>query len=297
MGRGAAVGDIDLIEIDTGSLVFTARASGPVDGRAVFLLHGFPQTSYSWRHVLPALGAAGFRAIAPDQRGYAEGARPDGVEHYRMANLVGDVLAMADRIGADRFDVVGHDWGGGVAWYLAGVHPERLHTVTAVSTPHPQALTAVLEASAAGGGGDQAERSSYMQVFRQGGGVAEAALLGPEGDGAGLRALYAASGLDPAESEEYVRVLTRPGALTAALNWYRAVDRSDVGSVGSIGVPTLYIWSTADVALGREAAEATAGHVGGPYRFEVLEGVSHWVPEEAADDVSRLLLEHFAAHS
>lgn len=289
--------DIERIEIDTGGLVFSARASGPVDGRTVFLLHGFPQTSYSWRHVLPALGGAGFRAIAPDQRGYSAGARPEGVEHYRMPNLVGDVLAMADSLGAHRFDVVGHDWGGGVAWYLAGSHPERLRTVTAVSTPHPQALTAALQASAAGGGGDQAERSSYMQVFREEGGVAEAALLGPEGDGTGLRALYAASGLDPAESEEYVRVLTQPGALTGGLNWYRAVDLSDVVGLGPIGVPTLYIWSTGDVALGREAAEATAGYVKGPYRFEVLDGVSHWVPEKAADDVARLLLEHFAAHS
>lgn len=288
---------IESITIDTGEYVFSARAAGPESGRTVFLLHGFPQTSYAWRHVLTALGDAGYRAVAPDQRGYAEGARPEGVEHYRMPFLVGDMLAMADSMGAHQIDLVGHDWGGAVAWNVAGRHPERLRTVTAVSTPHPAAFTDAIRSSAAGGEGasDQAERSSYMLFFRQEG-VAETTLLGPDGDGAGLRNLYLGSGLAAEEADEYVRVLTQPGALTGGLNWYRAVDIGDVEGLGPIVTPCLYVWSTDDVALGRDAAEATAQYVKGEYRFEILEGISHWIPEKAPDELARLLLEHLATH-
>ena len=96
------------------------------------------------------------------------------------------------------------------------------------------------------------------------------------------------------DAEEYVRVLKEPGALTAALNWYRAMKPGLVGDIGPITMPTMFVWSTNDIALGREGAEATGQHIDGPYRFEVLEGVSHWIPEEAADDLNRLLLEHLA---
>src|SRR5207302_1551978 len=113
-------------------------------------------------------------------------------------------------------------------------------------------------------------------------------------DAAGLRAVFA--GHDEDAIDEYVRVLTRPGAMTAALNYYRAMDGTLAG-IGPIEVPTLFIWSTDDVAVGRAGAEATGQHVKGPYRFEVLEGVSHWIPEEAPDTVNRLLLGHLASPS
>jgi pimeloyl-ACP methyl ester carboxylesterase len=280
--------NLERIEIPVGDLVFSGRASGPGDGRCVLLLHGFPQTSWSWRHQLQALAQAGHRGVAVDQRGYSEGARPAGVEHYAMPHLVSDVVAVADRLGCDRFDVVGHDWGGAVAWNLAGRHPDRVRTLTVVSTPHPAAFAATL----LDGRDDQAQRSSYMAFFRQPE-VPEQTFLAD--GGAGLRTLFEASGL-AGEADEYVSVLTQPGAMTAALNWYRAVDIADVREMGAVTSPTLYVWSTEDVALGRAAAEATAAHVSGPYRFEVLEGVSHWVPEEAPADLNRLLLEHLAAH-
>jgi pimeloyl-ACP methyl ester carboxylesterase len=281
--------DMDTLEIPVGEMTFSARANGPKDGRLVLLLHGFPQTSYSWRHQLEALGEAGYRAVAFDQRGYSSGARPEGTAHYKLDHLVADVIAVADWLGGHRFDLVGHDWGGAVAWQTAGRYPDRLRTLTVVSTPHPAAFTSSLSAGGGrGGDGDQAQRSSYMEFFQQPE-VPEQTFLAD--DAAGLRNLYAASGLGE-DTEEYVRVLTEPYCMTGALNWYRAASIADVQGMGTITTPTLYVWSTNDVALGREAAEATADHVQGPYRFEVLEGVSHWIAEEAPDRLNALLLEH-----
>ena len=273
---------VEGLELTVGDLVFDARTDGPDGGDLVLLLHGFPQTSFSWRHQLPALAAAGYRAVAPDQRGYSPGARPADVGEYRFDRLVGDVLGFADALGGDRFHLVGHDWGGAVAWQVAGRHPDRLLTVTSVSTPHPAAFRRAIQ------DGDQRDRSSYMQFFRSP--EAEAFFL--DNDAAGLRALYTASSLPDDAVEEYVRVLTQPAAMTGALDWYRAADLGLVEGLGPITMPTMYVWSTYDPALGREAAEAAAGHVDGPYRFEVLEGVSHWIPEQAPGELNALLLAH-----
>jgi pimeloyl-ACP methyl ester carboxylesterase len=271
-----------LIEIPVGEYTFSARAEGPEDGRLVLLLHGFPQTSYSWRSQLKALGDAGYRAVAFDQRGYSPGARPPEVAAYAIPHLVADVLAVADWLGGHQFDLIGHDWGGGVAWQVAGRYPERLRTLAVVSTPHPGAFTSALR----DGGADQSQRSWYMEWFQQPD-VPEQSFL--DNDAAMLRGMFPGG-----DSDEYVRVLTQPGAMTGAINWYRAASIGDVEAMGPVTTPTLYVWSDQDVALGREAAEATRSHVKGPYRFEVLEGVSHWIPEEAADRLNDLLLEHLA---
>ena len=275
------------VELAVGNLAFEARADGPGDGELVLLLHGFPQTSLSWRNQVGALAAAGYRAVAPDQRGYSPGARPADVGEYRVERLVGDVLGFADALDVERFHLVGHDWGGAVAWQVAGRHPERLRTVTSVSTPHPGAFRRSIQE------GEQRDKSSYILFFRS----PEAEPFFLDNDAAGLRALYSASGLSDDAVEEYVRVLTQPGAMTGALNWYRAADLGLVEGLGPITTPTMYVWSTYDPALGREAAEATAAQVEGPYRFEVLEEVSHWIPEQAPDRLNALLLEHLGGAS
>ena len=278
---------VALVELAVGDLVFDARAEGPADGELVILLHGFPQTSFSWRNQLDALAAAGYRAVAPDQRGYSPGARPADVGEYRVERLVGDVLGIADDLDVERFHLVGHDWGGAVAWQVAGRHPERLRTLTSLSAPHPAAFRQSIQ------DGEQRDKSSYMLFFRS----PEAEPFFLDNDAAGLRALYTASALADEAVEEYVRVLTQPGAMTGALNWYRAADLGLVEGLGPITMPTMYVWSTYDPALGREAAEATAAHVEGPYRFEILEGVSHWIAEEAPDALNTLLVEHLGAAS
>jgi pimeloyl-ACP methyl ester carboxylesterase len=270
-----------------GDLVFDVRLAGPEDAEAVVLLHGFPQTSLSWRHQLPALAAAGYRVIAPDQRGYSPGARPEAREAYGMSFLVGDVLALADEFGIGRFHLVGHDWGGAVAWQVAGRHGERLLSLVSLSTPHPAAMA---EAYSGEIGGDQLTRSAYVDMFRAEG--AENGMLANEM--AGLRLVLQASGLTEAESQPYLDAIGNVPTLRAALNWYRAASLADVDEMGPITMPTLYIWSTNDPALGREAAEATGKHVDGPYTFVELEGVDHWVAEHAVDETNRALLDNFA---
>jgi pimeloyl-ACP methyl ester carboxylesterase len=151
---------IEPLQLPARGLAFDALAAGPPTGELVVLLHGFPQTSACWTQLLETLAAAGYRAVAPDQRGYSPGARPTTVSAYRLPELVADVVAIADRLDAETFHLVGHDWGGVVAWRLAGHQPERVATLTAVSTPHPRAFARALVA------GTQGLRSAYIPVFR-----------------------------------------------------------------------------------------------------------------------------------
>jgi pimeloyl-ACP methyl ester carboxylesterase len=278
---------IERIEVPAGAYVFSALAAGPVDGRLVLLLHGFPETSASWTKLMPVLADAGYRVIAPDLRGYAAGARPEGVEHYRMSHLVADVLAIVDPMGGHHFDLVGHDWGGLIGWYVAGRYPDRLRTWTSLATPHPLAAAAGIRGEL---GDDQVQRFSYVGLFQQEG-LMEQAFAGD-----GLRNMLSGQGVGGDELEEYVRVLAEPGALTAALNMYRANPFDSLPDTGPITVPTLYVWATDDLALGPDAAETTAQYVTGEYRFERLERASHWIPEHSAEQVAPLLLEHLAAH-
>lgn len=265
---------------DVAGFTFDGLVAGPEDGEPVLLLHGFPQSAAMWQAQLEALATAGYRAVAFDQRGYSPRARPADVEQYRIGHLVADTLAVA---GPEPFHVVGHDWGAVVAWHLAAKHPERIRSLTALSVPHPLAFaTALLSPTS-----DQRAQSGYVAFFRMADTAEEVLLHG------GLAAMLAASAY-PLDIDERVQAMSEPGALTGALNWYRAIDLSLV-QIGKVTVPTLYLWSTGDVALAREGAEATAGHVDGPYRFEVLQGVSHWIPEEVPDVLNRLLLEHLAA--
>jgi pimeloyl-ACP methyl ester carboxylesterase len=276
--------------IAVGDLTFDASVEGPESGPGVLLLHGFPQTSLAWSAALPALAGAGYRACAFDQRGYSPDARPSAVEAYRTPELVGDVLGVADALGFDRFHLVGHDWGGAIAWQVAGRHAGRVLTLTVVSTPHPAAFGAAL---AGEHGGDQQQRSGYIEMFR----APDSQNLFLANDAQGLRMLFGVSGMPEGGGDRYVEALGTPEALGAALNWYRAADLTLVEGLGPISMPTMYVWSTEDPALGREAAEATGAHVAGPYRFEVLEGVGHWVPEAAPDRMNALLIDHLASVS
>jgi pimeloyl-ACP methyl ester carboxylesterase len=281
---------IDRLEVDANGFTFTARAAGPHDGRRVLLLHGFPQTSWCWREQLSALGDAGYRAVAPDQRGYAAGARPPNIDDYGLPHLVDDVLALADTMEMDTFDLMGHDWGGLLSWIVAARHPERVRSLSVVSTPHPLALRHALK----GGDPTQAERSQDTDAFRLPD-VPERLLLGPDGNGSGLLDLLCAGGLDRSDAEAYAAVLTQPGAMTAALNWFRAMKEEDLDDLPLVSVPTLYVWSSGDAALGKSAAEASASFVAGRYQFVVLDDVSHWIPEMAPRALSRLLIAHLSS--
>lgn len=288
-GEGEGDGFVARTHVRVGSHVHTALVAGPADGERVLLLHGFPQFAESWSQQLTALGTAGYRALAVDQRGYANAARPDRVADYALDRLVDDALAFAAALGGGPFHLVGHDWGGLVAWAVASAHPDLLASLTVLSTPHPTALRQALAADP-----DQVRRSSYIPYFQQPGGVAEAALLAH--GAAGLRHLYAEA-LPPHQVDTYVTRLAGPGALTAALNWYRALPEAPTPPAGRIEVPTLFVWGDQDPALGRTAAEATGALVDADYRFEVLADAGHWLPEAHARFVEPALLAHLAAHA
>jgi len=276
---------MESFEVTAGDLTFRGVATGPVDGRLVLFLHGFPQSSLEWRAQMAALADAGYRAVAFDQRGYSPRARPGDVESYGVVHLVADVLAVADDMGGHQFDLVGHDWGAAVAWHLAGRYPRRVRTLTAVSVPHPKSFRAAMAK------GDQAERSAYMLWFRTKPDEAEEMLLAD--DGTLLRTMFGELG---ASADDYVRLMQEPGALRGALSWYRAMGPDDVNDLGPVTAPTMFVWSDGDPAIGADAAHACEEHVDGPFRFEVLEGVDHWIPEKAADQLNRLLLSHLGAN-
>ncbi|WP_028183308.1 alpha/beta fold hydrolase [Salinispora arenicola] len=260
------------MRIDAREFTFDVRVGGPPAGPPVLLLHGFPQHSGEWADVVPILHAAGLRTYALDQRGYSPGARPRPVGAYRLAELVGDAAAVLEALGIDAAHVVGHDWGAVVGWGLAAGHPSRVRTLTAVSVPHPAAMAHALTNDMS-----QRARSAYMGLFRRTG-TAEAVLLALRATG--LRRMLAGAG-DADRVADYVEPMRAPGALTAALNWYRAMSRRDLAAVGPVSVPTTYVWSDRDVAIGRTAADGCAAQVTGDYRFVELAGVSHWIPDRA----------------
>jgi pimeloyl-ACP methyl ester carboxylesterase len=266
-----------------GDMVFDVTDGGPPGGEPVVLLHGFPQDRTAFDRLAPVLHGAQLRTLAPDQRGYSPGARPTGRGQYRVRETVEDVLALLDAAELDGAHVVGHDWGGATAWALAAWHPDRVRTLTALSTPHPAAMQQALLHS------DQALRSYYVGVFQLPF-LPETALLA--GHGALLRRMLSSGGLPVEAVDRYVARMREPGALSAALNWYRAVPWSTRDKVGTVSVPTLHVWSTGDAFLGRAAIEATRRFVRGPYRLEVLDGVPHWIPELAADRVGELVTAH-----
>ena len=283
---------VELRRIETGpGLVFDVSIAGDAAAPLVLLLHGFAVSRRLYDAQLPALAEAGYFAVAPDQRGYSTGARPDPgdpARHYDIELLIGDALGLAAAVGhgARRFHLVGHDWGGSLAWEIAARHPERLGSLTMLSRPHPDAFGRALREDP-----EQPHRSRHHKAFLEPG--AAAGLLAD--DARWLRARHAAQGVPPAATEKHLSVLGSPAAMEAALAWYRA--RGTVHRpIGPVEVPTLFIWGDADDTVGRVAAEGTADFVQAPYRFEALPGVGHYPPDQVPERVTALLLDHLAAH-
>ncbi len=267
-------------------LAFTVERCGPDHGEPVLLLHGFPQSRHAWREVLPTLGAAGWRCAAPDQRGYSPGARPAGTDAYRIDRLVDDALGLVDALGAPRAHLVGIDWGGQVAWHAASRAPDRIASLAVLSRPHPVAFGSALRDDPV-----QKARSGHHRTLL----AEDAPRRWRRGGDADIERGLLDRGVPPALAAAHAATLEPPGALEAAIEWYRAAAGGlGADAMAPIRVPTLYVWGTEDHTVGRVAAERTAAHGGPAYRFVEIEGAGHYLPEQVPERIAALLLEHLA---
>lgn len=271
------------VRIPARGLEFRARVANLAGrGSGLLLLHGFPETSGMWEPLIEVAAAAGFRLVAYDQRGYSPGARPDTVEAYRLPELQADALAVADAVGFERFHLVGHDWGSVVGWSVTGGEPARVLSWTSLSIPHGGAVAAAREPG---------PPPLYVRVLRTRG-LAET-LLGAF-DFALLRAGWDA--MPPALIDEYLAVLREPGALTAAIRWYRALPL-EAGPTDlvppKVGTPVLYVWGNRDlpVFVGPRVQAAHARFMTGPFESIELDA-GHWLMQEETEAVVAAVLRH-----
>ncbi len=265
--------------IELGDLVFRVTDEG--SGEPVVLLHGFPDSAHLWRHQIPALTAAGLRVIAPDLRGFGESSQPAGQAAYRLPTVMGDVLGIADALGIERFRLVSHDWGAAVGWALAAYQPARVERHAALSVGH---LTALWNAGLA-----QRRRAWYMLLFMHEG-HAEEILM--RDDWLWFRDLFA----HHPEMDTWLRNLGRPGALTAALNWYRANVGVETWTregwvLPRVTVPTLGVWSSGDAYLTETQMVTSAQYVDAAWDYHRVEGASHWLMLDRPQYVARLLVD------
>jgi len=274
----------------TGAVRLAVTRAGRPDAPVVVLAHGFPELAYTWRHQIPVLAAAGYQVLAPDQRGYGRSSCPADVAAYDIHALTGDLVALLDSVGAERAVFVGHDWGATVVWNVAQLHPDRVAAVAGLSVPPvPRPRTRPTEAF--GKFGDD----FYILRFQEPG-VADAELgADPR---ATLHALLAGAPdaplpdwLSAADLDFYASEFTRTG-FTGGLNWYRNMDRNwATTEPTTIAVPALFIGGRADPVLGFTRTDRAREVVTGPYREEWLDGAGHWIPQDHAADVNRILLE------
>ena len=269
------------MRITVNGLDFAVDVRGPDDGTPVLALHGWPDRGALWDDQVPALNAAGFRTIAPDLRGFGDSARPEGVEHYNILLLAGDALGILDHLGIERAHVVGHDWGAALAWAIAGLMPDRVDQLVAMSVAHPSAFSR--------GGIPQRRLSWYMLLFQLEG-IAEQWLS--MDDWANLRA-FAEGHLG---IEQVIADVSRSGALTSTLNWYRAnVPPESIVAPATelppIAADTLGIWSSGDAFLLEAPMQQSGAHVSGSFRYERIDGASHWMQLDAPGELNRLLLD------
>jgi pimeloyl-ACP methyl ester carboxylesterase len=255
------------------------------EGRPVLLLHGFPDSSRLWRHQIPALTGAGMRAIAPDLRGLGDSDKPEGVKQYAISRSVADMVAVLDALEVERVHVVGHDFGAVVAWAFAAYLPDRVDRLVAMSVGHP--ATGRIRST-------QDREMAWYQLLFQFEGLAEELL--PRDDWRLLRDWVR----DDGDVERYVADLSRPGALTAGLSWYRAnldprFELTPRPPVPPVAAPTLGLWSSEDHFLAEHRMIRSGEHVTGPWRYERIDRASHWMQLDRPGVINALLLEFLAA--
>jgi pimeloyl-ACP methyl ester carboxylesterase len=291
--------------IKNGNLQLHYIAEGANDGEPVLLLHGFPQFSYEWRHQIKALATAGYRAVAPDLRGYNLSDKPEKVEDYAIGQLISDIGAFYQAFGWRKANIIAHDWGGGIAWAFVIYQPQLVSKYIAMDIPHPAAMAKAMQS-----GVQQLQRSWYMWFF-QTPGAAEYAfggenidrfidwvLLGKqEGNGDTITWGSGKHIFSPEDIATYKQMLSQPGQLTAAINYYRAninpaqIIKPRENPFPPVQVPTMLIYGTQDFAFADSVWEDSAQYIAAPFKKVAIEGAGHWTPEEAPAEVNRHILE------
>jgi len=272
-------------EIEANGLTFQAREAG--EGEPVMLLHGFPETSHMWVRLMDDLAAAGYHSIAPNQRGYSPGARPEDVSEYRYENLGGDVLAIGKAAGFDRFHLVGHDWGAGAGWLALGIDPSPIQSWTAMSVPHIEGFARAVY--------DDADEELYRGFLGMLSDPNTAATMAGD-DCAGLRAAAWTSS-SPEEVDDYVSVFRDPKAMQGGINWYLAGDMhkraftDDSFPIGPVDTPTLMIRGVNDPYVRQMAFDYAEPYMKGPYRVVNVEA-GHWLIQEAYEQCRDEILAH-----
>jgi pimeloyl-ACP methyl ester carboxylesterase len=271
---------IEIRELTANGMSFRCRVCGMNNiGDSVILLHGFPETSHMWEGVLQFLASQGYRCLAPDQRGYSPGARPQDVNSYRIDEIASDIVALADAVGFQKFHLVGHDWGAGCGWTLIQFYSDRVHTFSALSIPHLAAFRTAKNTDS-----EQKKRSWYIDFFQL--------PLIPEIIFSMIIAI-APSGFwshsTKAEVAEYVSVFRRFDALQGIINWYRANQNFDL-EYGEVFVPTTMIWGNKDIAIARAGMEMTKQYMKGDYKFIELDA-GHNLVQEQFEPVTQAIFE------
>jgi pimeloyl-ACP methyl ester carboxylesterase len=278
---------VNEIEIVARGLTFDALTDGPSDGPLLILLHGLPRNRWEWHHQIPAMAELGFRVVAPDLRGFCEGARPEGVEAYHVDEYACDVLAIADALGHESqpFHLMGTSIGSVIAWWLAAKHPDRVATLVGINIPHPGAL-ATGRSGTATTGESQDAKFDYMVAAAQAGNERTV-----------FEAMLAGQGVPPEESAPYRTALDSDDALRAVYHWYRAIPLWSGERLGPVPMPTLFIWPTGSTNVAAASVEANADWVTGPYRLEIVEDVHQPALQAAPERLTPLLLEHLSEHA
>lgn len=274
---GANMTDNRIVEFRRGPYRFDVVDTGPLDGPIAILLHGFPQSPASWTKVAALLNERGIRTLAPMQRGYAVDARPRWRWQYRSSQLFADIDQLIATVGSD-VHVVGHDWGAHVAWGVAGTNP-AVRSVTAVSVPHSAAFVRSWFTS------NQLLKSWYMFAIQ----IPLLADMLPRLSRRRFDAGLRSGGMTDEMIESVNRDVIDTGGFTGALNWYRGMPFASPSAIRRIKIPTAYVWSDRDIALGPVGARLTERYVDGPYRFEVFEGASHWIPDERPVELAAVI--------
>jgi epoxide hydrolase 4 len=278
----------DTAHIDTNGIKLRVVMAGPEDGQPVILLHGFPEFWYGWRKQIPALARAGYRVIVPDQRGYNLSDKPGGVKSYRMDMLVADILGLIDKLGYQKVNLIGHDWGAAVAWEFAIRHPERLCKLGILNVPHPAVMRNFLRR----GDPEQLRRSWYIFAF-QIPWLPEYFLR--KNDYRNMVRSVRGSGeihtFTSEDIEKYKEAWSQPGAMTGMVNWYRAAARYWRKSKGNqiVKLPTLMLWGMQDVALSHRMARPSMDYCKDG-KLVFFEDATHWVQHDEAENVNRLLV-------